>query len=268
MEVIQCEILQGEVLFKSYYVFNAEILEGNLSSTVGMISNGIRINEKSFTIPVSIVKLGTGFRARVKLYADLRLCTEDERRIITGTNSGTIQFQSPDHTVILHGNKHLLFVDNSGVQQAFPVMLALARTGGQAEVYYLPNTGKAASAALRSYVKRMDFPLHTIRVSGERRISKILTSQTMGTRIMAFCNWPDFSRIRNLARQAGYSHEEIQGFGFGEKEDHVFCARCYARQRKLYETEMICAHCDTPLIVSNHYSPRLESFMGYVSINS
>lgn len=267
MEEIKCGILQGESLFKSYYVFNVEVLKGSLLSPAGMITNGIRINESRLCMPVSHVRLSTGFNEQIKLYIDLQLCSDDERRIIMNAKSGTIRMQEPDREVSLQGNKHLLFIDDSGILQSFPVLLALARLGGQVEVYSMHQTGKAALSALRSYVKRMDFPLYTIRAGGERSIAKILESQTVGTRIMAFCDWSEYSRIKHIARQIGYSNREIQGFGFGKMDERVFCARCYRMQRKPPQSELICMQCGIPLVISNHYSPRLEAYMGYVKVN-
>lgn len=267
MEEIKCGILQSEVLFKSYYVINAEILEGRFSSPVGMVTDGIRINEFRITTPVSLVKLSTGFKEQIKLYVDLQLCSDDERRILANAKSGTILMQAPDLEVSLQGNKHLLFIGDSGVLQAFSAILALARSGGQVEVYSMHRMGKAALNALRSYVKRMDFPLRSIRGGGDRSIAHILEAQTVGTRIMAFCDWSDYSRIKHMARRIGYSNMEIQGIGIGEKHERVFCARCYQMQHKPQESEIICMQCGIPLVISNHYSPRLEAYMGYVNVN-
>jgi hypothetical protein len=268
LEEIKCGILQGEVLFKSYCVFTAEVLEGNISSDVGMITNGIWMNEKRFNMPVSLFKLGTGgSKAQIKFYIDLRSLPEDERRIIVNTKSGTIRMEAPDRIVSLQGNKHILFIGKSGVLQAFPALLALARLGGQLELYSMNQTDNTTSDALRSYVKRMGFPLYKIRGGWEQSVAKIVGSQTVGTRIMAFCDWSDYSQIKHIARQAGYSNEEIQGLGFGEKEERVFCARCYEMQRKPYGSEMVCLQCGASLIISNHYSLRLEAYMGYVNVN-
>lgn len=254
------------MLFKSYYVWSAEIWEGSLSSAVGMTSGGIRVNEEWLPIPVSIARLGAGFKDQIKLYVDLQSCSDDEKQKIINTKSGTIRIEAPDQAISLQGNKQLLFIGPSGILQALPVLLALARTGTQVEVYGMRQADKSATNALRSYVKRLGFPFYSIRGGGDRSIAKFVSSQTVGARIMAFCDWSDYTRIKHIAREAGYSNAEIQGVGFGEKEERVFCACCYKIQLKLGGNEMICAKCGTSLVISSHYSPRLEACMGYINV--
>ncbi|WP_373228815.1 dimethylamine monooxygenase subunit DmmA family protein [Cohnella sp.] len=266
MEEIKCEILQGEVLSKSYGVFTAEVLEGSISSVAGMIMTGFRMNDKRFNLPVSFFKWDAGLAEQIKLYFDLRLTSEGDRQIIANTKFGTIRMQAPDRAVSLHGNKHLLFIDSSGILQAFPVLLALAELGGQLQLYSMNQSDNTASEALRAYAKRMDISLQTIRGDWEKKVARIAESQTVGTRIMTFCDWSIYKRVKRIARQAGYSNEEIQGYGFGEKEESVFCARCYRMQLKPNESEMTCVQCGAALIVSDHYSPRLEAFIGYIHV--
>ncbi|AJY73483.1 dimethylamine monooxygenase subunit DmmA family protein [Paenibacillus beijingensis] len=267
MEEIKCGILQGETLGKAFYMINAEILEGSLAEPVGLISSGIWLNEQRLGIPVSFLKLGTDFNRQLKLYVDIRLCPDNVRPIITDTKSGTLRMQQPDQTVALEGRKQLLFIDDSGVLPALPSLLGLARSGAQIEVFRMNASDKAASNALRNYIKRMDFSIRSIRGGGEQGIAAAIKEQTIGTRIMAFCDWRDFSRIKRIARQSGYANEEFQGIGIGEKEERVFCAHCYEMQPKPNGSEMDCVRCGSPLLISNHYSPRLEAFMGYVNVN-
>lgn len=266
MDEIKCGILYGEDLGKTFRVLNVEVLEGNVSGTAGMISGGLRFGDRRLDMPVSFVKLGSGFNKQIKLYVDLRLCPDAERHVLRKARSGTIHLEEPDQTFALEGKKQLLIVDDSGILPALPVLLGVARSGGSAQVFAMNITDKAALNALRSYVKRMDFSIRQIRGDWERKLAPVMTTQTVGTRIMAFCDWRDFSRMKRIARQAGYANEEVQGAGFGEKEERVFCACCYEMQPRPRGNEMDCVRCGSPLLVSAHYSPRLDAFLGYVNV--
>jgi len=260
-------ILQSGTLMSRFFYIHAEIIQGELEKTTGRV-HGFEINGIWLDHPATFVRLSGGPGQHVRLYTDLQACSEPETLLLRETKSGTVRFNSPSQTVTVHENKHryLLLTDQTGILQSLPLLVALGRQGRLTEVYYFQDHDRESPNAFGKFVKSLSYPFHRIRELEESSFSRLLRKQTVDVQLLIVCDWDKYSRLLRLSRNLGYANEDIEGYFTGEKEERVFCARCYKIQKKLAEPEMTCRHCGTSLSVSKHYSPRIEAYLGYVSL--
>lgn len=97
-----------------------------------------------------------------------------------------------------------------------------------------------------------------------------LSGQRMGSYLYIAAHWNQLKAIKQLAEEIGFSEEEAQYIGYGEKEKYLFCCRCQgitkldAQNRE--QVEVNCIHCDLLLEISDHYSRLRDAYLGYVDI--
>ncbi|WP_209124937.1 dimethylamine monooxygenase subunit DmmA family protein [Alkalihalobacillus sp. BA299] len=97
------------------------------------------------------------------------------------------------------------------------------------------------------------------------QINDILRQQQIGTIVFIFGSWAFIDRVKAAAMEQGFSTNEMFYEGNGKKLDTVFCVKCY-RKMKLHNSEQTCVHCHTKLVVSNHFSKRLDAYLGYIDL--
>jgi dimethylamine monooxygenase subunit C len=97
-------------------------------------------------------------------------------------------------------------------------------------------------------------------------INQWLGEQLMGTYLYVSLPWEELHPFKQKVEEIGYSEEEYQCFGYGEKIKNVFCCRCHGITHVGNEkVEVICLHCNLLLEVSDHYSTLRDAFLGYVA---
>jgi dimethylamine monooxygenase subunit C len=90
--------------------------------------------------------------------------------------------------------------------------------------------------------------------------------QKMGTYLYIAGHEEFVKRLQKLAMQAGFSQYEMQIIVVGTKSKSVICCKCYGVNEVKEERNIVCKHCGLELEVSDHYSRRLDAYLGYNSI--
>jgi dimethylamine monooxygenase subunit C len=90
--------------------------------------------------------------------------------------------------------------------------------------------------------------------------------QKMGTYLYVSGEWEFVNRIKHLALEAGFSEYEMQLKVLGRIRKKLICCKCHGVNDVCDEWHSCCVHCGLKLEVSNHYSRRLEAYLGYASI--
>lgn len=90
--------------------------------------------------------------------------------------------------------------------------------------------------------------------------------QKMGSYLYISGEWEYVNRMKKIALAAGFSHEEMQMQVIGPLKKKLICCTCHAGNLIDDETYITCMNCGAELEISTHYSPRLEAYLGYVSI--
>ncbi|WP_226537094.1 dimethylamine monooxygenase subunit DmmA family protein [Fictibacillus halophilus] len=98
------------------------------------------------------------------------------------------------------------------------------------------------------------------------QLSKFLKDQKMGTYLYVVLPNEYIQKAEEVAEATGFSDEEAQYIGYGEKVTRVYCCRCHGiKEMKNAEEETLCEHCGLELSVSDHYSVYHNAVLGYVA---
>ncbi|GED66868.1 hypothetical protein BRE01_05700 [Brevibacillus reuszeri] len=136
---------------------------------------------------------------------------------------------------------------------------------------YLFCTDSAGAEALYPLVRQtmedhVPFDFLEIEHESDSFLEQWFSQQKMGTYMYLSGKWEFVSRIKNLALEAGFTEFEMQLKVIGPARKKLLCSKCYGIHEVEEVLHVICIHCGLYLEVSNHYSRRLDAFLGYSSI--
>jgi dimethylamine monooxygenase subunit C len=98
------------------------------------------------------------------------------------------------------------------------------------------------------------------------QLSKFLKDQKMGTYLYVALPNDQLQKAKLVSEATGFSYEETQYIGHGEKVMRVYCCRCHGiNELKNAEEEIMCDYCGLELTVSDHYSVFHNAVLGYVA---
>ena len=121
--------------------------------------------------------------------------------------------------------------------------------------------------SILTQIKDENFPFQIIQITDSDLKEKLL-NQKMGTYLYIAAPWERQREIEQMLTSIGYSKEEYQYDGTGQKEISVFCCRCHGITKKVgieIDEEITCSHCQLRLVVSDHYSSLRNANLGYVA---
>ncbi|MDR4946447.1 dimethylamine monooxygenase subunit DmmA family protein [Neobacillus cucumis] len=152
-----------------------------------------------------------------------------------------------------NAKKMLLFLEDPEFLNELNVLDTLAKQRIGKNIYLNMNHASAEDRSLFIPFSKNDVPT-------------ILYKQLVGTHLLIAGNPAFLGEIKELAYLAGFSENEIQSVVLGPKEETVFCVKCYSSNLKQQAEEIHCRHCETTLQVSNHFSKRLNAYLGYIKV--
>lgn len=100
-------------------------------------------------------------------------------------------------------------------------------------------------------------------------ISCWLKNQKMGSYLYIAVEWSRLPDLKRMAEVSGFSDDEAQYIGHGVRFINVYCCKCQKKTKvngELPDAFTICPHCHLKLSVSDHYSKRMESYLGYPAL--
>ncbi|MEG9295480.1 hypothetical protein V6B33_03380 [Mangrovibacillus sp. Mu-81] len=146
--------------------------------------------------------------------------------------------------VFLPGKRKYLFCgDKEGMSYLEPVILAVKAQNGEFETGF-------------------------VEIKKSPELEMWLRSQKMGSYLYVSVCWDRYKEIKALAESIGFTEEEAQFMGHGEKIVNIFCSRCHGmtRIRESESTlELKCTHCKLILVISDHYSLLRDAYLGYAA---
>lgn len=92
------------------------------------------------------------------------------------------------------------------------------------------------------------------------------SQQKMGTYLYVSGELEFVNILKNLAFNAGFSEHEMQMKVLGPTTKKLICCTCHGGNDVGDQLHITCKHCGQELELSNHYSRRLDAYLGYVSI--
>ncbi|TYS69531.1 hypothetical protein FZC76_04665 [Sutcliffiella horikoshii] len=102
-------------------------------------------------------------------------------------------------------------------------------------------------------------------------VDKKLEMKKMGTFLYVAAEGKKLRRVICTAEKLGYSFEEAQYIIVGEGKKGIFCCRCHyvstVNHTLNIGDHVNCTACSLQLVLSDHYSPVKEAYLGYVAQN-
>ncbi len=89
--------------------------------------------------------------------------------------------------------------------------------------------------------------------------------QKMGTYLYLSGRWEMTDEVKKLAIKLGFSEQEMQINVWGASKKNLLCCKCHGINEIDDLVQITCLHCGLELSVSDHYSRRLDAYLGYVA---
>jgi dimethylamine monooxygenase subunit C len=93
-----------------------------------------------------------------------------------------------------------------------------------------------------------------------------LGRQKMGSYLYVCVSWKRIRALKLLAENIGFTEEESQYIGHGERNVNMFCCRCHGVTpipESQSNKKINCSHCQLMLTISDHYSSLRDAYLGY-----
>jgi hypothetical protein len=164
----------------------------------------------------------------------------------------------------MKGNKLLFFIDHSTVIESLALVEYLKIKQFRPRIYL--ENGAVEEKVFDYFKSKLQSDVIILPDFTEEEIQPILKKETMGTKLFLFGYWKMVIKIKKVAQKIGFLEPEIIVCGIGEKEERVFCVRCYHQNKKNDQPVLTCEKCSTILDVSNHYSKRHDAYLGYIKV--
>ena len=148
-----------------------------------------------------------------------------------------------DHLSLMEGKRKLLFcADSKGVRS----------------LYILVR---------QAIDENVPFDFHIFHEESEESFMDIWFSQQKMGAFLYISGKADFvKRVQNKAFKIGFTEHDSQSLSIEPAKTILVCCTCHGENEVNHETHVTCAHCGQELEVSNHYSRRLDAYLGYVTI--
>lgn len=118
----------------------------------------------------------------------------------------------------------------------------------------------------QAMVEKVPFDIKVIEDVSDVSLEQWFSQQKMGTFLYLSGSWEYVNQVKKLAFGAGFSEHEMQINVCGSINKKIICCRCYGENDAAVATQMICKQCGLELEVSDHYSRRLDGYLGYATI--
>lgn len=111
------------------------------------------------------------------------------------------------------------------------------------------------------------FEFHILEEESEEGfVNEWFSKQKMGTYLYISGTSDFVKRIQGVAMKAGFSQYDMQSHTIGSASKKLICCTCHGENEVLDQSHIICVRCGEELEVSDHYSRRLDAYLGYVTI--
>lgn len=115
--------------------------------------------------------------------------------------------------------------------------------------------------------ENVPFEFHILQEESEEKfVNEWFFKQKMGTYLYISGTSDFVKRIQGVAMKEGFSEHDMQSHTIGPVSKKLICCTCHGENEVLDQSDIVCGHCGEKLEVSDHYSRRLDAFLGYVTI--
>lgn len=266
LNTVKGKVIQVEREFDQGYVAEVELLAGSNTQMIG-IANQIICNDITHELPVYLVETGKKEGTYRLLINTSDYPNEKREQLVENLQVNEFSLaveEDPDFELHHNCQNMIILVDQSALFDSLADIDFLALKNIEFNVFVKAKEKDPVMEYLQQ--KHGD---HIVSISSftNEEVQSILDNQLMGTKLFISGSWSMVQDVKQVAYAAGFTDEEIQTREMGEKEEQLYCVKCYKISKKTNSDQQKCEHCNTLLDVSEHYSKTLDSYLGYIHIN-
>ena len=175
------------------------------------------------------------------------------------TNKPVYQALTPDAS----GLRHVLIAHGQGGDAICRLYKSFGDDGAPIEIHYASESilGANRSAQVQALLAEKT-SIHASCGELEEALRTLLESSQMGIRLYV-CGTERFIwDISNLAREFGIQNDEILQEQADSQQRQVACVHCNTLNYPVRTNLVRCAGCDRQLLVRDHFSCRINAYMG------
>ena len=115
--------------------------------------------------------------------------------------------------------------------------------------------------------ENVPFDFHILQEESEESlVNDWFSKQKMGAYLYISGTGDFVKRMQSRAKEAGFSEHDMQSLTTGPIMKKLICCTCHGDNEVVDQYHVVCVHCGQDLEVSDHYSRRLDAYLGYVTI--
>ncbi len=163
-----------------------------------------------------------------------------------------------------YAKRHLIVAEGEGASALIDLFRkANPSFAGRATLLFVPNTsaGHAVTESLHPLGANI-FHLHSDVPSLLQEYAQLLEEATMGTTIYVAGGEGFIGEVARLSSGYGISFDLLRTAQRGSTAKRVQCVHCKFIEEGVVTETVMCSRCNLRLFVRDHYSHRLNAFMG------
>ncbi|MEP9321714.1 dimethylamine monooxygenase subunit DmmA family protein [Paraburkholderia phymatum] len=161
----------------------------------------------------------------------------------------------------LQGTRHWFITDGASAEDCVRASLALAGLSPM-EVWEVHDAARHASGVTFHEAKERVFADAAALYAAFDEALRDPAVATIGLRIYVLGSEPFIWSIRRIAEHHALAAEAVRLQRSGTLQRRVYCIHCHAFNEAVTRNVVTCCGCGLQLLVRDHFSRRLASFMG------
>ena len=265
MQTIKCKIIQEERMFDEGYVAEVKVIEGSNLQMIGFTDQVHLLNDTIIQLPIHLIQTCKIEKKCRLLFNTSELDKENLEQIVKQLQQQVFELKLSESSIFNHQpncRKMVLIIDEATLFESLPFIESLSINQIETNVYVKSDQQQGE---LVNYLKqKLRNNINVLSSFKSEEAGSIFDEHTIGTNLFISGSWSMIQNIKEMAYDSGFTDEEIQYKGIGQKNEKVYCVKCYSYNGKIKTDEIECEHCNSVLDVSRHYSSRLDAYLGYV----
>ncbi|WP_028390385.1 dimethylamine monooxygenase subunit DmmA family protein [Bacillus cihuensis] len=265
MNTVKGRVIQVENSFDQGFIAEVKLLSGSNSQTIGFAKQ-IICNQTQYKLPVYLVETGKQEGTYRLVMNTTTYPKQEKMRLVEELKDQEFELVvEEDPYFELHHSceKMLLLIDQSALFVNLAEIDFLSLKNIEFHVFVLAEE----KDPILDYLQQKHGHRVTMLSSFVAEdVQDVLDKQLIGTKLFISGDWSMVRDVKQVAYSVGFTDAEIQTKEIGIKEEKVYCVKCYNHNLKTNSDEITCVHCHTVLDVSNHFSKRLDAYLGYIHV--
>ncbi|MCQ6281199.1 dimethylamine monooxygenase subunit DmmA family protein [Bacillus sp. EB600] len=266
MKSFKCKLINEERTLEQGYIADVKLEEGTIPQMIGF-ADKVQCNDATFHLPIQVIETCKKER-KYRLFFNTSAMQEQKHlHLVEQIRSQIFELnflEYPFFRLQPNCRKMLFLIDESVLFESL-TFIDLHSINNIETIIYV-KTDRQQEEILDHLQHIPQYKINLLPTIENEKIHAIFKEQKIGTKIFISGPWSMIYHIKDIANTVGFTDDEIQYNGFGQKDHKVYCVKCYSYNKMSNNKVITCEHCKVVLDVSNHFSKRLEAYLGYIQV--